>query len=776
MSFENLIPPFSQNYPCLVPDPQNYLDSNPNVREAINLYKACYPIELNEGKLAAAFMDLNAASQDPPKQLVAKMNAAFPISNFSKYSYIEVEKTTNVAILILKAIGIFFLNVLTLGLFGLLLNNIENYKIEELNQENRIACKNIEASVLQAAQKKEPLAMIYDAKLAGFIQECYRLNLSVDQFTRPLPSSTYLHLEEKNQELRTKLLELVENKRKGETLPKESKFTTEWIPSAYKGGPDEPLNIDGKYREIVKPVFEGGRWIPKVTKTTQGTHVNNKATMPELISSVFDWTVDSELPHLESQGIGIRFNNSCKMIEELQEVEGLGAELKYKDNLMAIYKYMAFLIIDAGALDTDCSGNEKLILNNRELSVASSRPYKVKDEKGQVTILFKNLDDFSPINIPELTMGVDPVGCKRALHQLESKELIEAFKILLLERLIPEDDLALQKARKIKEVPKNRELFRVAEELIHEIAFLIKERYKDVINLKWNDFATDETKEPFYKGCEAIVAKEPLIEWNLIDFPIIATLDAQAIAVIESTKKLLSLTWEGIYNGLYIKAATKVNLVLDKNAEKALGQLQGHFHVIHVEVPTGPKATGCLFSALAISLFQGANQKKQINPNWIKEALLTFLTQNRKAWQEKVSEHTRLTGRSKAGWTVEQYAEHLQGLAVKLRPGQSEITDFDLGELELELFAEAFGIRVEVFVTGQAAGFEKGEIKSTKSFGPNTKEKIILFNANGVSFYALFPKLKDAPGNSLAKIHENRFWGSNNMSRIGSNRFDLFQL
>lgn len=774
MSFENLIPPFSQNYPCLVPDPQNYLVNNPNVNEAINLYKECYPIQLQEGKLALAFMSLDVSPQDTPKQLVAKMNRTFPIRDFSKWSHLEVEKTSNIALAILKAIGVFFLNVLTLGLFGLLLNNIESDKMEYLSRDNRITCKDIEVSALQAAARKDSLAMTFDIKLAHFIQECDRLNLTPNQFRGPIASTNLLHLEEQNRELKSKLLDLVETSKK--TPPKQSKVATEWIPSSYKGGPDEPLNIDGKYPDIVKPVFKEGRWIPESRETLQGKYVNNKLTMKELLSSVFDWAVTSEIPQLESQGIGIRFNNSSRMVEELQEVEGLGAELKYKENLMAIYKYMAFLLMDTAALDTDCSGNERLILNNRELSVASSRPYKVKDEKGEVCILFKNLDDFSPINIPELYKGVDPIGCKRALHQLESKELIEAFKVLLLESLIPDDDLALQKAKKIKEDPKNKELFTVAEQLVYEIAYLIKERYNDVINLKWNDFATDETKEPFYKSKEAIVAKEPPIEWNLNDFPVIATLDAKAIEVIETTKKILSKTWEGIYSGLYIKPETKVNLVLDRNAEKALGQLQGHFHVIHVEVPTGPKTTGCLFSALAVSLFQGASHKKEINPNWIKEGLLTFLIQNKEAWKEKVSEHTRLSGKSKAGWTVDQYIEHLQGLPVKLAPGQSEMTDFDLGELELELFAEAFGIRVEVFVTGQAAGFERGEIKSTKSFGPNTKEKIILFNANGISFYALFPKLKDARGNCLAKSHEDHFWVSNNMLRVGSNRFDLFQL
>lgn len=90
----------------------------------------------------------------------------------------------------------------------------------------------------------------------------------------------------------------------------------------------------------------------------------------------------------------------------------------------------------------------------------------------------------------------------------------------------------------------------------------------------------------------------------------------------------------------------------------------------------------------------------------------------------------------------------------------------DYNELELELFAHAFGIQVDVFVSGQMVRKDKKEFKSSYTYGPKTHEKIYLFNSQALSFYAITPRLTEKtasldPSEKALVEHHQRYWVAN---------------
>jgi hypothetical protein len=530
-------------------------------------------------------------------------------------------------------------------------------------------------------------------------------------------------------------------------------ITKMWIKSQYEKkveDPDEiPVNED-RLGEVIAP-----------------KEANDVDTMGGLITASFDHTFKSLLEMSSKKVWNVHFNSSSKIFNETIQVEG-GYGYRYQDNMNSVYNLMVFNLLEAGGLIQE-AGDHRVKFNDH-LSVGYSKPCRVqnRENNSQVTF-FLNNDAWTPLqndNVEALN-GVDPIGAKWIIEKLKNNTTaLNHLKVLLLNGLIPDASDYLTQAKYFIVDDERGHLVKTAYELISTMALVVAKKYSPIIQERWDALTNDDTPEdPLQK--EGVFVLNPNgneEEW----MPPSYLPNDFLVEEIIKTKTLITPIWKEIDQ---VKLADdeiedRENKILPLDISHALEFLSRQYYWIHAGIQTH----GCLLSALTTHLYQGSEEgNNNFDPSTIKNAMAEYLIQQPEGFEAEISQSTAF--RNRQGWTVDEYYNWL--ITGGSPPGKKARTNQDMGDLEMELFSKTFDIQLAVFELGKPYLLLDGLMVPNRTFGPNTKEKFILLNKPGFTFYALMPRCRDSKEGDREEIkeslkHVHDFWGENNRTEYGS--------
>ncbi len=515
------------------------------------------------------------------------------------------------------------------------------------------------------------------------------------------------------------------------------------------------------------------------------TNLSSLKTLDPLMKGAFIETFD-ELVRIGKEAPGdLVFNAGAKILEQRQVLTGW--EYTYAENRKALYQLMAYKLIYNAVLKTDSEGESRLYFNDT-LSVGNSSPCNIPISSSSVTF-FRNSDDWTPKNDMTMRLGVEPVHVKWILEKLKNTHRgIEELEILLVSPLIPKDHISLKNIQyTLSELPEESKLLISAYELLSDLAVTIGKNYENEFYSLWEKKANDKIAEPLLKE-EIGISPDSLkkeVDWTpsvileVIDYPILE---------LVKTQTLLAPVWHDIHKYRVNKNISSQG-TLPKTHEKSLEILSAQYYWVHVEI----KNSGCLFSAFSIYLFQAAEKYGDMEPDKIREALAVYLEklcllksdhqiseadsdtldlfrieieQSTLYKKFEADQNLRPVLKEKPAWTIQEYIHWLK--TEKSPSKKQERHRYDMGELELLLFSKVFKIGIHVFTTGEDFRLDQGLMMPKKTYGPNTKEKMILLNHPGFSFFVLMPKLRPPESfqgeeNIISALkHNSDFWKKNN--------------
>jgi len=539
----------------------------------------------------------------------------------------------------------------------------------------------------------------------------------------------------------------------GSNPPREPELKKDlWIKPSYKKCAEDPEYV---------PVD-----IRKINAIVSPQNIAQVRTMDTLISSSFDHTFHQLLKMSKDKVWKLHFNKSSKLFKELMKVAGNDVR-KYQENMLAVYNLMVFELIEAGGLIREA--NQYRVTFNDHLSVGYSRPCRVPSREGSSeATFFLHQDAWTPkVESGDALNGVDPVGVKWMIEQLKNdKTALNNLKILLLHGLIPDDSEDLRLAKYYTIDGKMGELVKSAYEQISAITLAISENFLATLSNRWDVLADDDSCEPLEnKGTFVIDPDGVETEWMPPDYlPMDGLLEETM-----KTKSLIHPFWTHIDQLALRNSERRVDQVLPTNVPQALQLLESQYYWIHA----GIGHHGCLMSALTAHVYQGSesgNQENQnFNPAVLKAAMAVYLDQNSDDFRAEIDQST--LSRGLPGWTVDEYKNWL--LTGQNPSGKKARANLDMGDLEMELFARTFNIRLSVFEMGKSYQVVDGRMVPGRSYGPNTTEKMVLLNSPGFTFYALMPKCRSPRESDSEEIkqsleHVQDFWRANNRTEYGS--------
>lgn len=649
-----------------------------------------------------------------------------------------------------KVIGLMFLNVITLGLASLFWSNKNAARIEELN---------VDTQRMSGFQAEQNLRL--NAALPR-IQEAYEETANLDQSIIAANLTKAETTEERDcKDIGKAKKELVKKQREKKDIEdaiveilnteEEEVPSVDGIDPLYVGPIDshykkqdaDSNDIESKFKEIPSSRMDGNRRIPVSIQTPQGEHVNKKNTMDELLNAVFDWAGEELLKKAEDDII--HFNHSHELIND----EGAKR---------ALVKFMVYLMIDTAGINAECDHVPHLILNKCKagnLTVDPSAPFRVKKSNGNgFEILYKNHDSWTPVNPEKFPRGLDPLGAKWILTRIE--EDANLTKLLQQNLLKP---LLRTKAKE------STDEIQLLDQLIDEIASALMERYETLFELKFSAFANDaNTALRCDSGVKSVNFSENAKPW----------IDEELRKAVLKSKQILTIRAK---RAKELCPSADLTLVLPNETNKLLQEIRKYFNGICLNINDEGTTNlhGSLFSSLALSLFQGAADKTEINPALMRKAMANYLEAHKESWTGKVRVHTQTTLKKgkglSEGWTVDQYITWLKGEDIVLTEKQVARKNDNAGELEIDLFAYTFGIQVEVFAKNQPLTLKDGEFIASASFGPKTIEKLYLLNTFEAQhpFRALSPIVASNSEDEELKgivAHQTSYFGKNSDQRL----------
>lgn len=755
-----------ENHP-LMQSPEDFMRAHPTWENALQRYFLDNPdtdCPANRAALAL-YMQRNYAAAGFPQRAIQSFGSSSAWPAFlNNAAQARNERNGSVALSILKVIGQIFLNIITVGLYGVVSIYLQKKSIVKLTEKN--------------------------AKHAGFVEESLRrmhvLKNQTTAATRVMQGANIriAECEQQVQRVRDELAALPEaDPRLMERLEDEKRKLDEarelfrTIASTYDEDEDlgfaTPTLVDadtaGQPKNgWAKPLYTIKVTDPRKVAPRKRAGLDECSTMQELLTSEFKIGT-REL--LQKAGEGkIRFNRSSKLLSEMVQIGPGIFDKKHGETISSIYKWMAYrLLVDAG-VKTKGSDQPLIVLNDSGLTVGASQPFWVNERE----VLFNHHDAWTPPLDPP-SNGVDPVSAYYIIQGM-SPEVRSSFEALILSPMIPHQDGNLKKAKSMKEEKSVRgEALRNAEGLISDIASALQRRYQDALDDAFGDFADDDSAEVFFKE-----AKEPepetveddeetelkkIEKWNPLELPL-AFEDTALIADLEKTRQQITPIWNNIRQCL-------ANPLADDAKIKTLGNIQdlrSQYYTLHL----GIGGNGCLFSALAGALLQGASSKDKIDPKRLKRFIAAYLEAG--AGVRLSSFILAETKRGNhPGWPWNFYANYLKGIAVNL--GDNDLEDrgtSSMGDLEIELLCRALGLHVEVFTEKCSYTVKDGRMTSTRHYGAvNAKERITLFCSDGYSWYAAFPRVRAPRGSDPAPVVEalnyaKKYWEQNDGIEYGS--------
>lgn len=482
---------------------------------------------------------------------------------------------------------------------------------------------------------------------------------------------------------------------------------------------------------------------------------NGKKTAVEVVQTALDFSLDQLLKLGREPNPKINFNTSAMIFIE-----------KFGENKNAVYRFMALDFIENGKLFQDGCGGYSLKLNQDEVAMGSSHPERVQtyridpftgSRQLETKILFTHNDDFTPpVGDFQLVFGIDPASAKWIYHQLNPDEKKHLYH-LLMESLIANDNAALIALQDFMRNgnPERVKLVRTAYDLMCDIALSLDKNFakKGLLYAQWdrcNEW--DETIVPFEKPeMQIIIPSEklplvPVQEWipnidclagNFVGH----TYDGQgefALAFIEAQLEYAQI-FAGFSSNLVENPLDQAYPAGVHNSER--GPAKGIKHQYHLSHEV--LEAGCLFSNLLVVLMNKKEQVTEANAQGLKNAIAKYLDDeaNADAFKEKI-----LTTHRKS---VKQYQNWLRGI-------RGVIDNYALGDLEIELTATVFGIKIGVFLDGRSTKINEYGLMVPDGagyyYGPNTKETLYLYNMPGLTYYGLWPRLRSGVLNGAAEV------------------------
>ncbi|MEC7839871.1 MAG: OTU domain-containing protein [Chlamydiota bacterium] len=604
-------------------------------------------------------------------------------------------KAATVTLNILKGIGIFFANILTLGIYSIAKYIIIENRIDRLNpttKPKRLATQKKLYQEIASSRAR------LDEEIKSF-SENPPIKLGIVNETDPLKSHQKSDLDEEAIIM-------------------------------------EPPEDDKKFEKLFA-------W----RLSTPGSLVNT--TMDELLHTAFDKAYE-DLMELASDGeISFSRNENLKYFNV--DMPNGNAQQK------PLTRLVVFDLINNASL-TKQSGKYQLHLNDA-LIVGKSQPTEIFNISTQNTErLYLDEDSWTPPPIRDnpinpIGKGIDPIGVKWLLEKLSDYELSNLLT-LLLDEYYPEESDKLKEAKNFINSNSRASLNVVrAFNMICEISTSIDTRYKKLIQALWVKNANDDDDDapmPPNKTPIDIPDAKNIPAFNRVEWVPGVPMTKKLQKAFDISKNRLSLIWDNFSEEDLLHPMRKEirgkNFYLthfdlvQNSTENGTPDLSGlalynqQFYEKH-ELFGG----GCLYGALTCSLFQETSLNSD-HAKLVKNAMADYLDLHKDEYRNKIQTEIGMELPNFQNWLRAEYPDN-RGMG--------------LTDLEAEIFAYTFGIRVEIFSEQMPSTVnEDGLIQATTSYGPRTKECVFLRNKSGFSWYAAQPTLKEPDVNDLSNRAE----------------------
>lgn len=767
--------------------PEEFLQKHPAWSIAHAQYFNAHPDEDCEYNRRTLALEMSLSHQADPQgiavHVIRKIMTDARRDEFLKK--VSELKSTGIVLPIIKFLGNLILNIVTLGLYGIFSNYLQDKQIARIEQKNNVRKQYEQAMIVRLHALGQTVANFQQrnqTNATAIEQAKIEINLLKREIAA-LPKvdlSVYKEIKKVKAEIKEAQKNLKDILAEDQNEP--SVLTSEggkgWARPAYaikEGDPKQILGSLNSYDAFVG--LPEDTLDPELVEVLKNLEIcKNSETMDDLLRAEFKVAVN-ELLMLTKENNYIHFNRSSKILHEEEKVLEL-VKKKHCDIIEAIYKIMAFNMISRAELNRTSADDAALSLNKKGLQVASSQPFWTKPKE----VVFRHHDAWTPSR--EEVNGVDPVSIKFLLRELESvRGDLGTLSNLLMAPLMDNNAKELVNVKELAAgKDKVGEILRTIEPLINDIAAMLQKRYQGALDTVWQEFFNDAVVNPFVKNTNVVpvvVANEDedpmnsIKEWKPLELPIEDVEHPGLRKDLARTKDLITPIWKDIQNLTAHPLPNNAKIQTTKKiGPEDLGKQYWHLHL-------GISGHGCLFSALAVSLLQGATQKKWIDPMRLKDYLGDSILQAGDSDKTitKILAETK-TAINPDGWTPDEYVQFLKNDQVQgiedigsmeddIEPENIRRTTALMGDLELELLCTALDLHVEVFSDGGYYTIENGIMTSKRHYGAkNAKDKIVLYCLDGASWYALFPKVRkakegDSPELKQALNHAHKYWGAN---------------
>lgn len=462
----------------------------------------------------------------------------------------------------------------------------------------------------------------------------------------------------------------------------------------------------------------------------------------------------------------------------------------------AIYRHMVLDLLLGAKVpqNDDCHGYTVQI--NENVKMLPSKPEKIlhykKEADGNlqpvIAFHYQQKDDFTPSEEALGMNGVDPLSAKWILEKLndqEKKHLQTYLMSPIIENHHPDfkDMLAFMSNKSDSRV----KLVKTAAELIEDMAIAFEKKFeKNVLIPCWQNNA-DEMIEPFVKKEDQdllTLAKtdfkdpnEKISKWE-IDVKVIG---APSSALSKAHKDFQQLITQARDHHQLLTHCIEIEKCLEKPEKegKTIAKfdwknINEHFHISHQMIGTNALGNGgvkCLYSNLLTVLLKDKNDLNPLNVSKLKSSMAAYLDQlnqakkeweavkpqaamplsddmqKKKAMAELRDEFEKECSSSYHKCSLANYQSWLRGQWGGKANGVTYIDQDQLTAFEIQLAAHTLGVRIGLFLFDApcACKVDKlGRIVPSEVYGPNTKELLLLGLKNN-SFYGLQPKLHVTP-------------------------------
>jgi len=605
------------------------------------------------------------------------------------------KKTNSTARNILKAIGIMFLNLSTLYIYSFTKYIINQRKINQLDPVTRTASL--------ACQRKlyNEIDSLENINAGGFGIKLDAIDPKIEQQLGPMEEENEL----KHYQKRVFHFDNVE----------------------------APIDMDVVDVEVPDqnhdPIgFNDYAWRLSNKKTLENT------TMERLLITAFDKIYERLLDKSENGHIQFSRNENWALLANKHTV---------------LTRIIILDLIEKAQMTYSHENDVNTLHLNGDLQVGQSIPEIItKKVEGQLRneCMYLQNDPWTPIpfenNPNPVERGIDPIGIKWILEQLDSEKKSHLER-LLLDEFIPDDNadlIATKDYMRRNQHSQDVKLIKQALHLIQEVAKSLDTRYGSLLKTLWKKNANQDEDENGVLAPEKkpeveipLAAADDVVAWEpAVDLP------ANLKPIFNRTRKQTQDLWSDMNRNIL---GNPKHTIQENQIYNLTNGIRDQFIVKHEVL-----RTGCLYGAFTSLIAQNRNDINQNTEYMIMRAMGDYLAGNKRDYEAKIRQDLNMSFDNLVSFLKDQ--------------GQGA---YSFTNVEAEIFAHTFGIKVQVFGPGCSIKVENGLMQSEGfTVGPNTKECLYLYCNNG-SWYSACPKLKEpdasVPADQAAAIRQTRtYW------------------